>query len=364
MRDLKARQGDIACSGIGGEAMEEEGLTSLFPIEDLAVMGYRDVVFRLPLLLWRARQTVRAILRQNPDIVVLIDAQVFSKVVAQTLRRRGFARPILLYVAPAVWAWKPERAAQLVGLFDEVLAVLPFEPAAMARLGGPRTTYVGHPALARYAQRTAQPRHGPLLLLPGSRKSEIARHLPMFRIVAERLEAHPAVSGVTMLSTRAQAETLRRAVASWPMPVSIAVREDERQHALETAVCAIAVSGTATLELALAGVPHILTYVAEPAQARMFAKATTSFIGLPNIIAGEAVVPEILFVGAGAPEELAIAAQGLLDDTDAQAAQRAQFSRIRTLMENGALQAPRVNPVDRIADYLALSAGTDRYNRG
>src|SRR5690606_10820914 len=146
MAGLKGRRPELAITGVGGDAMEGEGLSSLFPMDDLAVMGYRDVILRLPLLLWRARQVASAILRQRPDVVVLIDAQVFSKVVAKSLRRRGYKGPIILYVAPAVWAWGAERARKLAGIFDEILSVLPFEPEAMRRLGGPETAYVGHPA--------------------------------------------------------------------------------------------------------------------------------------------------------------------------------------------------------------------------
>ena len=137
MAGLRRSRPDLSLSGVGGDAMEGEGLSSLFSIDDLAVMGYRDVIVRLPLLLWRARQVVSAVLRQQPGVVVLIDAQVFSKVVARSLRKRGYKGPIILYVAPAVWAWGADRARKLAGIFNEVLSVLPFEPEAMRSLGGP-----------------------------------------------------------------------------------------------------------------------------------------------------------------------------------------------------------------------------------
>lgn len=348
MAGLKDRRADITLLGVGGDAMEGEGLSSLFPIDDLAVMGYRDVILRLPLLLWRARQVVSTILRRRPEAVVLIDAQVFSKVVARSLRRRGYRGAIILYVAPAVWAWGAERAKKLAGLFDEVLSVLPFEPEAMRKLGGPQTAYVGHPALARYPMRVAQPASGPLLLLPGSRSGEIARHLPMMGEAAERLVDHPAVTGFAILATRSQADRIRHAVADWPLPVSVLVTREERQRALKEAVAAIAVSGTVTLELALAGVPHVLTYVAEGAQVRLFETATTKFIGLPNIIAGREVIEEILFAHRGEPDQLVSAARRLLDDPAACAQQAASFRDIRALMEKGAPEAPLQDPVERI----------------
>ncbi|AEQ51370.1 lipid-A-disaccharide synthase [Pelagibacterium halotolerans] len=349
---LRRARPDLSISGVGGDAMEGEGLSSLFSIDDLAVMGYRDVIMRLPLLLWRARQVVSAVQRQNPSVVVLIDAQVFSKVVARTLRKRGYRGTIILYVAPAVWAWGAERARKLAGIFDEVLSVLPFEPAAMQRLGGPKTAYVGHPALGKYPMRPAQPAAGPILLLPGSRRGEIARHLPMMAEVVRRLSKHAAVTGFLILSTRSQAARISRIVAQWPIPVAVLVTSQDRQSAIEQAVAAVAVSGTVTLELALSGVPHILTYVAEGAQVRMFKKATTPFIGLPNIIAGKAVTPEILFAQNGEPDKLADAALALVENADALDLQRCNFQEIRALMEKGAPEAPLQDPVERILAHI------------
>ena len=353
MAGLRARRADLNIIGVGGDAMEGEGLASLFPIDDLAVMGYRDVILRLPLLLWRARQVVSAILRQSPNAVVLIDAQVFSKVVARALRRRGYRGAIILYVAPAVWAWGAGRAKKLADIFDEILSVLPFEPEAMRALGGPRTAYVGHPALGLYPMRAIQPASGPVLLLPGSRTGEIARHLAMMGEAARQLVDQPSVTGFAILATRSQADRIRRVVADWPFPVSVLVTREERQAALQEALIAMAVSGTVTLELALAGVPHVLTYVAEGAQVRLFEKATTRFIGLPNIIAGREVIPEILFAHRGDPGRLVSATRHLLDDPAALAEQVAGFRSIRALMEKGAPQAPLHDPVERVLAWLS-----------
>ncbi|WP_417581444.1 lipid-A-disaccharide synthase [Pelagibacterium sp.] len=343
---------ELSVAGVGGDAMEGEGLTSLFPIDDLAVMGYRDVIMRLPLLLWRARQVASAIVRQRPSAVILIDAQVFSKVVARALRRRGYRGSIILYVAPAVWAWGGERARKLTDIFDEVLSVLPFEPEAMRKLGGPKTAYVGHPALHSYPMRQNQPAIGTILLLPGSRTGEINRHLPMMKSVAERLSSQSKVTGFSVLATRSQSDRIKRIVAEWSVPINVIVAQEQRQEALEAAIAAIAVSGTVTLELALSGVPHILTYVAEGAQVKMFENATTRFIGLPNIIAQKEVVPEILFAHKGHPETLADAAIALVNNSTALKAQAEAFCEIRALMEKGALEAPLESPVDRIAAHL------------
>lgn len=352
IKKIKALRTDIEFQGVGGETMAAEGFGSLFPMEDLAVMGYRDVIVRLPLLLWRARQTIRHILKSSPEIVVLIDSQVFSKVVAQGLRRRSYGGKIILYVAPAVWAWGGERAKKLADIYDEVLSVLPFEPKAMAELDGPNTAYVGHPALQQYPMRPTMPRHGPLILLPGSRRGEIARHMPMFEQVVLQLAAHEAVDGLCILSTRAQSAYIRGLVETWGVPVSVMDTAPERARTLDVAVAAIAVSGTVTLELALAGVPHVLTYIAEPAQVRMFEKATTAYIGLPNIIASAPVIPEVLFGGKGDASELFAQITPLLDDPAVRAKQVESFRILRRLMEKGAPEAPLSHAAERILAHL------------
>ena len=241
---------------------------------------------------------------------------------------------------------------RLVRSIKMLVSDLPFEPEAMRSLGGPQTAYVGHPALEKYRMRLAQPAAGPILLLPGSRRGEITRHLHMMADVAQRLSAHPSVTGFIILSTRSQAARISRMVAQWSIPVLVVVTPQDRQSAIEQAIAAVAVSGTVTLELALAGVPHILTYVAEGAQVRMFKKATTRFIGLPNIIAGKEVIPEILFAHKGDSGKLADAAFALVDASQALAAQAKDFREIRALMEKGAPEAPLQDPVGRILAHI------------
>lgn len=347
------KQHGMGIDGVGGEAMTAAGLNSLFPMEDLAVMGYADVFKRLPLLLWRARQVVRHILRTKPDLVVLIDAQVFSKVIAGRLRKAGFTGKLVLYVAPTFWAWRPERAAKLAPLFDEVLCVLPFEPQAMKALNGPPARYVGHPALSRFRLREQLPARGPLLLLPGSRRGELRRHLPLMRAVGSALADHPAVSGILIPTLSGLHGFLTEEVArSWPIPAEVVSAEESRAQALSNAVAAFSVSGTATLELALAGIPHVITYIAEPGQVRMYEESSIVSIGLPNIIAGREIVPEALFGGRADPERAIALVKGLLDNVEARAEQLAAFAEMRALMEKGAPEAPLSDPVERLLALL------------
>jgi len=350
VRGLRRRR-DIALAGVGGAELEGEGLRPLYPMSDLSVMGVTDVLKRLPLLVWRARQTVRAILAQRPDLVVLIDAQVFSATIARRLRQAGYGGRILLYVAPSVWAWKPERAPALRPLFDEVLAVLPFEPAVMRRLGGPPTTYVGHPALATTVPRATQPERGPLLLLPGSRRGELQRHLPLMGQVAAALAPHERVSGFVLPTPGHMTKQVRAAVATWAVPVEVTTDAEAKRRAFAEAVAAAAVIGTVTLELALSGVPMAITYVADRGQVMLFSKHRPRFMGLPNILADAALVPERL---GGEPQPEAVIADiaALLDDPAAAARQRAGFARIRAAMQKGAPDAPLVDPAERVLSYL------------
>ncbi|SFZ82058.1 lipid-A-disaccharide synthase [Devosia enhydra] len=350
VRRLKARV-PLALQGVGGEALIGQGLRSLFPMSELSVMGWSDVLPRLPLLLWRVRQVARAILSSRPDIVVLVDSQVFSKLVARQVRAGGGRMPILLYVAPAVWAWKPERALALPALFDEILSVLPFEPAAMRDLGGPETHYVGHPALEAIPFIPGRPADGPILLLPGSRVGQMRRHLPLMRAVAEGLKQSGA-DRLAILAPSSLQPRITQAVADWPVVPAVVSGEAGRGRLFAEARMAVAISGTITLELALAGVPMVVTYLGDRGQARRFRRYGVRFAALPNILMQASVVPEIL-MEAPEPARLAEAAVGLYRDSEAQAAQRSAFAALRRTMETGTPEDPREDPADRVLAHLA-----------
>jgi lipid-A-disaccharide synthase len=340
------RQVPIELSGVGGHELQAHGMRSLYPMNDLAVMGISDVVMRLPLLLWRLEQTARAIAKARPDIVVLVDSQDFSKLLARRLKALGFAGKLILYVAPSVWARAPERAAKLRPLFEEVLAVLPFEPAVMQRLGGPPTCYVGHPALGERLARDVVER-GPLVLLPGSRDGELRRHMPMFREVVAQIGTHPALAGIVIPTLPTWHERLAREVADWPVPVTIVSDRAARADIYRTAVLALAVSGTVTLELALARVPMVVTYVLDPHQARIYTRHGRPPVSLPNRILDRPAVPERV---QDAPDAQAIiaAVRLLLDDKKARQDQISAFGELSSLMETGEADFPRQDPADRV----------------
>jgi lipid-A-disaccharide synthase len=341
----------VQVSGVGGDALEGEGLQPLFPMSDLSVMGLTDVLVRLPWLYLRMRQTVDAIKAAAPDLVVLIDSQVFSQTVAQQLRKAGYNGQILLYVAPSVWAWRPERAVTIKPLYDEVLAVLPFEPAVMERLGGPPTTYVGHPALQSTSLRKKQPERGPMLLLPGSRRGELRRHLQIMRNVAHAFRRHERVTDFVLPTPKHTEEFVHEAVRSWDIPVYVTSTQQGKRAAFIESVAAAAVSGTVTLELALAGIPTVATYVGERAQARHWKKYKGKYATLPNILVQDRLIPEILGLKPQSAEVIA-EMERLLDDPSAMERQREGFARIRAGMEKGAPDAPLTDAADRVLAHL------------
>lgn len=350
IRRLKSRT-SVELSGIGGTDMVAEGLSSLFPMSELSVMGWADVLPRLPRLLWRVRQVAQAILRSRPDVVVLIDSQVFSNLVASRLRKAGYDRPVLLYVAPAVWGWKPERAAKIKPLYDEILAVLPFEPAVMAKFGGPPTTYVGHPAVAAIESRTTVPDRGPLLLLPGSREGELRRHLPLMGELARRFASHPRVETLVLPTLTAIENRVRREVATWPVPVQVVAGTEARRHAFRNAIAAMAVTGTITLELALAGVPMATVYVGDRGQRNLFLKYRPKFVALPNALLERMLVPELLLTAPDADGAAADLARVL--DPVVAAMQVNGFGEICQLMTDGLPGAPVADPAERVLTHAS-----------
>ncbi|KKB11420.1 hypothetical protein VE25_12960 [Devosia geojensis] len=350
VRRLRPRV-DLALTGIGGDELTAEGLVSLFPMSDLAVMGISDVLRRLPLLLWRVEQTARAIARSRPDVTVLIDSQEFSKLVAQRLRAKGFDRPVLLYVAPSVWARSPHRAARLKPLFAEVLAVLPFEPRVMHDLGGPPTSYVGHPALAE-VQPARFNETGLVALLPGSREGELRRHLPIMRAAAEAMAHEGRGEGFFIPTLPSLAASLGAETASWPINVEVVADRARRAELYDRTLLAVTVAGTATLELALAGVPMLAVYVMDPHQARVYDKLGRPAVSLPNIILGRPVVPEIIR-GQPPVDEVVAAARNLLANEKARRSQGEAFDELVELMAQGTPEAPRRDPADRVLAHLA-----------
>jgi lipid-A-disaccharide synthase len=342
MREMaQTRGGAVRFRGVGGPRMEAAGLTSLFPMDDITAIGFGQVIAGLPRILRRMSETVRAILDEPPDVLVLVDAPDFNHRVAARVRARLPDLPTVKYVAPTVWVWRPGRAKAMLPYTDHVLALLPFEPEAMARLGGPRTTYVGHPLLgvldqltpdaAEAARRAAAP---PLLLaLPGSRRSELARLGADFGAAFAQLRASGRDFELALPTLPRREAEVRAITATWPVQPRIITDEAEKQAAFRQARAALAASGTVTLELALAGVPTVAAYKVHTIEAWLapILLSGTSII-LTNRILGEDVVPEFLQTDC-VPEKLAAALGRAMDEGEDRTRQLDGSKRLREILK-------------------------------
>ncbi|HEY1886618.1 MAG TPA: lipid-A-disaccharide synthase, partial [Roseiarcus sp.] len=237
MRALReARPGDIAFFGVGGEAMEAEGLKSLFPIGDIAVMGILPVLARLPTLIARIRATAAAIVAAKPDALVIIDSPDFTHRVARRVRAALPKLPIVDYVSPSVWAWRPGRAKAMRSYVDCVLALLPFEPDAYRRLGGPRCVYVGHPLIERLgelrpnADEARRPASAPplIVVLPGSRRSEITRLMADFGGALAALRQSVGPFSLVLPTLPHIEREVRALAARWREPPTITLGEEAK----------------------------------------------------------------------------------------------------------------------------------------
>jgi lipid-A-disaccharide synthase len=364
MRALESRLGSaVRFGGVGGHAMSAAGLQSLFPPSDIALMGFLAVARRLPAVLARIRQTANAIVNAKPDVLVVIDSPDFNHRVARRVRAAAPDIPIVNYVSPSVWAWRPGRAPAMRSFIDHVLALLPFEPDAHARLGGPPCTFVGHPLAARIDElrpdaaeaerRLSDP--PVLLVLPGSRRSEIARLLTPFSEAVERTRAQIGALDVVVPTVPHVADEVMTATARWRAPPRVLVSQHEKRAAFRIARAALAASGTVTLELALAGIPMVAAYrvsAIEAAIARRMIQVPS--VILANLVLGENVVPELL-QEACTPERLAQTLAPLFGDTPQRRAQLQAFAKLDEIMQIGTA-APSERAADIVLDLASRGA--------
>ncbi|MBP1845957.1 lipid-A-disaccharide synthase [Rhizobium petrolearium] len=300
-----AHGGPVELIGVGGDALAAQGLASLFDFSELSIMGLTQVLARLPNLVRRIKQTAAATVAARPDVLVIIDSPDFTHRVAKKVRAALPDLPIIDYVCPSVWAWKEYRATAMLAYVDHVLAVLPFEPEAMKRLGGPETTFVGHrltddPSLLKVrgirAERPAKVKHQEktILLLPGSRSAEIKALLPVFGEAAREFVARNGKARFLLPTVPRQEKLVRELAAALPVKPEITVDAESKWAAFAEADAAIAASGTVILELALSNVPVVSAYKADWLITLMSKRIKIWSGALPNLIADYPVVPEYI----------------------------------------------------------------------
>ncbi len=365
MKVLRQRLGGaVRFEGVGGQSMAREGLTSLFPIEELSIIGLTAVLKQLPKVLRLIRETVGAVMRAHPDILVIIDSPDFTHRVARRIRARDPAIPIIDYVSPSVWAWRPGRARAMRVYIDHVLALLPFEPEEYRRLRGPPCSYVGHPLTEQLAtlrpgaeeQKRRNETPPVLLVLPGSRRSEIRHHMAVFGETLARLQAAGIAFELILPTMPRLVEVIQQGVKSWKIAPRVVVGEQEKRAAFRIANAALAKSGTVTLELALAGVPMVTAYRTGALEAWILRRAiNVKSVILANLVVGENVVPEFLQQDC-TPEKLVPALREILGDAPSRRRQVEAFARIDTIMSTGN-QPPGVRAADIVLATLRKSRG-------
>jgi len=367
-RTLAAKENSVRLSGVGGSAMATAGIASPFPIGELSIIGLTAIPQRLPTIFRRIRETAQAIVKTRPDAVVIVDSPDFTHRVARRVRALAPSIPILDYVSPSVWAWRPGRARAMRSYIDHVLAILPFEPEIHRRLGGPPCTYVGHPLVERLAElrpsadetqrRFAEP---PIVLaLPGSRSGEVARLAGIFGDAIGRLNARVGPIELVVPTVPHVASRLRDAVAGWTVQPRILTEPADKWRMFRNARAALAASGTVTLELALSGVPMVAAYRLHPVEAvvaRLIRLRTRlPSVILANLVVGENVVPEFLQEDC-TPDRLAEALCAVARDGPERRRQVEAFRRLDHIMTIGGTR-----PSAKAADIVLEVARQGRHS--
>jgi lipid-A-disaccharide synthase len=361
MAALKAIGGDnVKITGVGGRAMVAQGLHTLFPLDDTAVMGLSEVVPKIPIILRRVREVCDVVLATRPDAVVLIDSPDFTHRIARRLKRLRPSIRTIDYVAPQVWASRAYRARAMARNFDLLLALLPFEPPFFEKYGL-KSVFVGHPVIERAKMMTGgaelRARLGisadaPLLVvLPGSRTSEVRFILPVFReAVAQIARQVPGL--VTVLPTVPHvAARVREATRDWPAPLHVIEGDADKFAAFNAADAALAASGTVTTELALARTPMVAAYrVGWLTFALAWPLVLVPMFTLVNLLLQRPAVPEFL-QNAASPQALADAVLSLLTDKSAADAQRVDLDQAAKLLGQGE-EAPSLRAARAILEFV------------
>ena len=365
MAALRAEtDGRVRFAGIGGRRMAGEGLDSLFPIEDQAVMGIFEVLPVVLKVYRRVKATVAEVQRIQPDAVVTIDSPSFTLEISQRLKGK-LAAPLVHYVAPSVWAWKPWRAKQIAGFLDHLLALLPFEPPYFER-HGLATTVVGHPVVeaaetprdpAGFRSRHGIPPDAPIVcVLPGSRRGEVSRHEPVMAGALALLKARMPDLHAVVPTVPTVAEMVAERAAAWPVPATVLDDPTEKYDAFAAARAAVATSGTVAVELAVAGLPATILYRVGPLTAIVGrALLKIDYASIVNLLLKRAVQPELLQEGC-TPELVAETLESLMTDEERRSAHLADCAEATALLGRGG-EPPSRRAARAILDLVRTRAG-------
>lgn len=347
-------------SGVGGERMQKEGMTSLFPMTELSIMGFAEIIPHIPHLLRRIRQTAQDIRQKQPDIVITIDAPEFCFRVVKTLRKAKETLPCVHYVAPSVWAYRPKRVKKLAALYNHILALLPFEPPYFEKEGLP-CTFVGHSIVEEATTQGDReyfriqyqiPDHGIVLtLMPGSRESEFKRLWPIFAETAMLLSHRAAPLYLVIPTVNKLKEIVEAAAATLPLPTYVISDHHEKSHALAASDVALVKSGTGTFDVAIQKVPMVVAYKVKPFTAWLARRLLkVPFVNLINLVSGHAVIPEFLQEQC-LPNLLVEALETLLKDPEARNHQNTASFAVLEQLGFGKNPSPSQNAAKILLQY-------------
>ncbi len=365
MKALKSQLGDqVTFVGLGGPLMTAEGLSSLFPIEELSIMGLAEIIPHIRRIRRRIQETVKAIEAIHPDVVLTIDSPGFNFRVGKALKKRIKSIPLVHYVAPSVWAWRPGRARTVAQFLDHLLVLFPFEPPYFLKEGLP-TTFVGHPVveldLEKYHDPAFRTRHdiapsAPILtLLPGSRRGEIFRLLPVFQETVARLQQKYPALHVVIPTLPHLVDQIQK---QFTLPATIVTTPSEKFAAYKESQAALAASGTVSLELAAAGVPMVIAYKINSLTHFLLRRLVkVKYACLVNILMDKEVVPERL-QGECTPEKLATVLERLFEKGDVAARKKmiTEMKRALTMLSAPLQgQSPSQCAAQRICQIMGFS---------
>lgn len=362
MRALKAKsKRPIRFHGIGGDKMGGEGLASLFPYHELSMMGFVEILPYAFNLMARIDITVEDIRSKRPDLVVTIDSPGFCFRVVKKLRQYKFASRFVHYVAPTVWAYKPERAEKCAALFDHMLVLLPFEPPYFTEKGLP-CTFIGHPVVAEtgtgngkiFREKYEIPAEQPLIcLLPGSRKGEVQRHMPVFgRAVMLLARQYPNLA-ISVVVPRQVMPFVGKYFEGCPFRAVITADEADKRNAMAAANLAIVKSGTVALEVAMHKTPMVVAYRVHPLSAWLVKRMkVTPYVNLVNVLLGREAIPELLQELCN-PFAIAEAAARLLSSPEDQRKQAEATQQALAMLVANDARKPSDIAVDTLFNLVA-----------
>lgn len=360
MRAMRRKDKNIEFYGVGGDTMEAEGLKSLYDISDLAVMGLTEVIPSIPKILNHIKETIADIQKVQPDVVVTIDSWSFSSRIHKALRKLKLGIPQVHYVAPQVWAWKKKRARTMYKYIDCLLTLFPYEPKYFTpyKLDA---RFVGHPVIESEAitadgnafrKKFNIPENKKIVtILPGSRKNEVSRLLPVFMEAAQELLNADKDFYFVLPTVKTVANMVKTELKNYDLPVLVVENQQDRYGAFRASSAAIAASGTVALELAICDIPHIIAYKVAPLTAFLAKRFLhIQFVNLSNILLGREIIPELL-------QERCVKGNirsyilDLLRHEDLYNRQMEGFAKVRKILGQGE-QTPSQNACDIILEII------------